>query len=70
MTLTSYLCLVTKSKARRFTRMVAIWTLQQVHAATHPAALLEGGDKPSSKTADPEADALFSALDREAEEEE
>ena len=63
MTLTSYLCLVTKtSKARRFTRMVAIWTLQWVHAATHPAALLEGGDKPSSKTADPEADALFPAL--------
>ena len=57
-------------KSTQIYTQVAIRTLQQVHAATHPAALLEGGDKPSSKTADPDAEALFSALDRETEEEE
>jgi integrase/recombinase XerD len=57
-------------KSTQIYTQVAIRTLQQVHAATHPAALLEGGDKPSSKNADPDAEALFSALDREAEEEE
>ena len=50
--------------------MVAIRTLQQVHAATHPAALLEHGEIASSKADDADAETLFSALEAEAEEEE
>jgi len=49
---------------------VAIRTLQQVHAATHPAALLERGEIASSKADDADAETLFSALEAEAEEEE
>jgi integrase/recombinase XerD len=48
---------------------VAIRTLQQVHAATHPAALLGHSPAASRPVSDPAAEELFSALDAEAEEE-
>jgi integrase/recombinase XerD len=48
---------------------VSIRTLQQVHAATHPAAM--PGQGPAARPdADPAADELFAALDDEAAEEE
>jgi integrase/recombinase XerD len=49
---------------------VSIRKLQEVHAATHPAAALERGDKPSSNAAEPDTEALFSALEAEVEDEE
>jgi len=55
-------------KTTQIYTQVAIRTLQQVHAATHPAALLEPGESPSLKAADPDAEALFSALEAEADE--
>ena len=55
-------------KTTQLYTQVAIRTLQQVHAATHPAALLERGESLSSKADDPDADALFSTLEIEAEE--
>jgi len=54
-------------KTTQIYTQVAIRTLQQVHAATHPAALLEHGEEPSQKPADPDAEALFQALAQEAE---
>jgi integrase/recombinase XerD len=49
---------------------VSIRTLQQVHAATHPAAMLEHSPETSATPADPAAtEELFSALAAEAEEE-
>jgi len=49
---------------------VSIRTLQQVHAATHPAAMLGHNPEASDKPADPAAaEELFSALAAEAEEE-
>jgi integrase/recombinase XerD len=49
---------------------VSIRTLQQVHAATHPAAMLGHNPEASAKPADPvAAEELFSALAAEAEEE-
>ena len=47
---------------------VAIRTMQQVHAATHPAAMLERGECPAPRASDADAEALFSALRAEAEE--
>jgi integrase/recombinase XerD len=47
---------------------VAIRALQKIHAATHPAAMLERGESLPTKAADPDAEALFSALEAEAEE--
>lgn len=41
-------------KTTQIYTQVAIRTLQQVHAATHPAALLEHGEEPSPKPADPD----------------
>jgi integrase/recombinase XerD len=55
-------------KTTQIYTQVAIRTLQQVHAATHPAALLESGESPPSKAVDADAEALLAALDREAEE--
>jgi integrase/recombinase XerD len=55
-------------KTTQIYTQVAIRALQQVHAATHPAAMLEPGENPSSKAADPDAEALFSKLEAEAEE--
>ena len=57
-------------KTTQIYTQVAIRTLQQVHAATHPAAMLERSQHAASKDSDPDAEALFSALDREAEGEE
>jgi integrase/recombinase XerD len=47
---------------------VSIRTLQQVHAATHPAAHLGHSEKPSTKALDPAAEELFAALESEARE--
>jgi integrase/recombinase XerD len=55
-------------KSTQIYTQVAIRTLQQVHAATHPAALLERSESPSSKADDPDAKTLFSVLEAEAEE--
>ena len=46
---------------------VSIRTLQQVHASTHPAAMLGHSEKPSTKAMSPDAEALFSALQSESE---
>jgi integrase/recombinase XerD len=46
---------------------VSIRTLQQVHASTHPAAMLGHSKRPSTKDLSPDAEALFSALESEAE---
>jgi integrase/recombinase XerD len=59
-------------KSTQIYTQVAIRTLQQVHAATHPAATLEGHPAslpPLPELPGPEAKALLAALDREAEEE-
>jgi integrase/recombinase XerD len=53
-------------KTTQIYTQVAIRTLQQVHAATHPAALLEHSEELSPKLADPDAEALFQALAQEA----
>jgi integrase/recombinase XerD len=55
-------------KSTQIYTQVAIRTLQQVHAATHPGALLERGESLSSKADHPDAEKLFSALEAEAEE--
>jgi hypothetical protein len=47
---------------------VAIRALQQIPAATHPAAMLERGEEPSQKPDDAAAEALFQMLAAEAEE--
>jgi integrase/recombinase XerD len=55
-------------KTTQIYTQVAIRTLQQVHAATHPGAMLEKGENPATEARDPEAaKALFSALEAEAE---
>jgi hypothetical protein len=41
--------------------------LQQIHAATHPGAMLERGEKPSTKATSPDAEVLFQILAAEAE---
>lgn len=46
---------------------VSIRTLQQVHAATHPAALLGHNENTPRKAPDPEAEKLFQMLAEEAE---
>jgi integrase/recombinase XerD len=46
---------------------VSIRTLQQVHASTHPAAMLGQSERPSTKALSPDAEALFSTLESEAE---
>jgi integrase/recombinase XerD len=46
---------------------VSIRTLQQVHASTHPAAMLGHSERPSTKALSPDAVALFSTLESEAE---
>jgi integrase/recombinase XerD len=49
---------------------VSIRALQQVHAATHPAAMLGHSPAASRPVPDPAAEELFAALDKESEEEE
>lgn len=46
---------------------VAIRALQQIHAATHPGAMLERREQPSTKAGDAAADSLFQTLAAEAE---
>jgi integrase/recombinase XerD len=55
-------------KTTQIYTQVAIRTLQQVHAATHPAAMLERSHQAASKAGDPDAEALFQTLAQEAEE--
>jgi integrase/recombinase XerD len=47
---------------------VSIRTLQQVHAATHPGAMLEKGENPATKATTPDAEALLEMLAAEVEE--
>ena len=47
---------------------VAIRALQKIHAATHPAAMLDAGESLSLKATSPDAEALFQILAAEAEE--
>ena len=47
---------------------VAIRALQKIHAATHPAAMLDAGESLSPKATSPDAEALFQILAAEAEE--
>jgi len=55
-------------KSTQIYTQVAIRTLQQVHAATHPAALLEPGENLSLKASNADAEALLATLEKEAEE--
>jgi integrase/recombinase XerD len=55
-------------KTTQIYTQVALRALQQVYVATHPAALLERGENPPLKAANADAEALFSALEAEAEE--
>jgi len=54
-------------KTTQIYTQVAIRALQQIHAATHPGAMLERGEKPSTKATSPDAEALFQILAAEAE---
>jgi negative regulator of replication initiation len=47
---------------------VALRALQQVYVATHPAALLDHGENTAPKAIVADAEALFSTLEAEAEE--
>ena len=60
-------------KTTQIYTQVAIRTLKQIHAATHPAAMLDKTQAPplpaAHASSDPVAVQLFAALDAEAEEE-
>lgn len=53
-------------KTTQIYTQVAIRTLQQIHAATHPGALLERGES-STKATSPDADQLSLMLAADAE---
>jgi integrase/recombinase XerD len=55
-------------KTTQIYTQVAIRTLLQVHAATHPGAMLEKGENPATKATTPDAEALSQMLAAEAEE--
>jgi integrase/recombinase XerD len=55
-------------KTTQIYTQVAIRTLQQVHAATHPGAMLEKSENPATKATTPDAEALSQMLAAEAEE--
>jgi integrase/recombinase XerD len=55
-------------KTTQIYTQVAIRTLQQVHAATHPGAMLEKGENPATKATTPDAEALLQMLAAEVEE--
>jgi integrase/recombinase XerD len=55
-------------KTTQIYTQVALRALQQVYVATHPAALLEHGESPGPKALDANAEALFSVLEAEADE--
>ena len=54
-------------KTTQIYTQVAIRALQQIHAATHPGAMLERGEKPSTKATSPDTEVLFQILAAEAE---
>jgi hypothetical protein len=61
-------------KTTQIYTQVAIRTLKQIHAATHPAAMLDKTQAPplpheTARPADPLAEELFAVLHAEAEEE-
>ncbi len=55
-------------KTTQIYTQVAIRTLQQVHAATHPGAMLKKGENPATKATTPDAEALLEMLAAEVEE--
>ena len=55
-------------KTTQIYTQVALRALQQVYVATHPAALLERGESPAPKALDANAEALFTVLEAEADE--
>jgi integrase/recombinase XerD len=54
-------------KTAQIYTQVAIRGLQPIHAATHPAAMLERGENPSATTDDAAAEALVQMLADDAE---
>jgi len=54
-------------KTTQIYTQVAIRALQQIHAATHPAAMLECREKPSARSDETAAQTLFQMLAAEAE---
>jgi integrase/recombinase XerD len=54
-------------KTAQIYTQVAIRALQQIHAATHPAAMLERGENPSAATDDAATEALVQMLADDAE---
>jgi integrase/recombinase XerD len=57
-------------KTTQIYTQVAIRALQQIHAATHPAAMLDRGEKPSTKATTSETDQLSLMLAADAEDDE
>jgi len=57
-------------KTTQIYTQVAIRALQQIHAATHPGALLERGENPSTKATNPDAETLFQMLAADDEDDE
>jgi len=55
-------------KTTQIYTQVAIRALQQIHAATHPGAMLERGENPSTKATNPDAEPLLQMLAADAEE--
>jgi integrase/recombinase XerD len=49
-------------KTTQIYTQVAIRALQQIHAATHPGAMLERGENPSTKATTPDAEPLLQML--------
>ena len=54
-------------KTTQIYTQVAIRALQQIHAATHPGAMLERGENPSTKATNPDAEPLLQMLAADAE---
>ena len=54
-------------KTTQIYTQVAIRALQQIHAATHPGAMLERGENPSTKATSPDAEPLLQMLAADAE---
>jgi integrase/recombinase XerD len=54
-------------KTTQIYTQVAVRALQQIHAATHPGAMLERGENPSTKVTNPDTDLLSQMLADDAE---
>ena len=54
-------------KTTQIYTQAAIRALQQIHAATHPGAMLERGENPSTKATSPDAEPLLQMLAADAE---